>query len=75
MDWQVDYSEGRGGPYEPLAELSGENWPAAELDLFEGTGGVLGYGYYRVSRRGAADSTVYVWDGQRAALRPVETAS
>jgi hypothetical protein len=71
MDWQVDYSEARGGPYEPLLEVSAENWPAAELDLFEGTAGVLGFGFYRVRRRGARDSQVFVWDGQRAALRPV----
>jgi hypothetical protein len=72
MDWQVEYSEGRGGPYVLLAELSAESWSAAEVDLFEGTGGVLGYGYYRVRHPGTEHSRVYIWDGQRAALRPVE---
>jgi hypothetical protein len=72
MDWEVEFSEVARGPYEPFGELSAATWPAAELDLFEGTGGVLGYGYYRVRRRGTGDSMTYIWDGQRAALRPVE---
>ena len=72
MDWDVEYSEGPRGPYEPFGELSAASWPAAETDLFEETGGVLGYGYYRVRRRDTKDSKLYIWDGQLPALRPVE---